>query len=142
VSAAMVNRMPVEELAVALRRRAAKHGDWDRIAAVELIVAHESWLHRRDFRRYVQWETDGSGAWLDLAGLARRVDPARASTSEAAILRLACALVGAGPEEPVELPLGPWSVQAMLRPLGHANAALAAEAVRYAVLGPANGGAR
>ena len=138
----MVNRMPVEQLAVVLRRRAAKHGDWDRIAAVQLIVEHESWLHRRDFRRFVELEADGSGAWLDLAGAARWVDTARASTSEGAILRLACALVGAGPAEPEDLRLGPWSVRAMLRPLGHANGALAAEAVRYAVLGPAKGGAR
>ena len=139
---------PVDYLGRVLLAGAARHGDWDRIAAVRLVVEHETWLHRSDFRRFIR--ADGEGyAWLDLAGLAEQIDDStltRAASSETAILRLACSLVGHVPHGVEPLIADRWSLEAILRPLDHANRALAAEAVRYAafgyaLLGPV-GGAR
>lgn len=135
---------PVGYLARVLIKGAARHGDWDRIAAVQLVVAHETWLHRTDFRRYVT--PDGEGyAWLDLAALAGQIDDSgltRAASSETAILRLACSLVGNVPHDVDPLIARRWTLEAILRPLDTMNAALAVEAVRYAALGPATGGTR
>jgi hypothetical protein len=129
-------RLPVPDLAKALRAGARAHGDWDRIAAVELVIQHESWLHRADFRRFVELDRRAGSAWLDLRKLVGWVDEARASSSETAILRLACLLVGATPDDPVALGEPQWVLKYILRPLGSVNAALAAEAVRYAACGP------
>jgi hypothetical protein len=126
-------------LANALITGAARHGDWDRIAAVRLVVEHETWLHRTDFRRFIEPDREGY-AWLDLAALAEQIDDStltRAASSETAILRLACHLVGNVPHDVDPLIAERWSLEAILRPLGEANRALAVEAVRYAALGPA-----
>ena len=130
-------RLSVPDLIAALRAGARANGDWDRVAAVELVIQHESWLYRADFRRFVEMDRRAGTAWLKLNELADWVDEARASTSEAAILRLACLLVGATPDDPVALSEPQWSLRSILRPLGQVNAALAAEAVRYSALGPA-----
>ena len=130
-------RLSVPDLTKALRAGARAHGDWDRIAAVELVIQHESWLYRADFRRFVELDRSNGTAWLDLRKLADWVDDARASSSETAILRLACLLVGATPDDPVTLTEPQWSLKYILRPLGNVNSAIAVEAVRYAALGPA-----
>jgi hypothetical protein len=133
-------RLSVPDLTTALRAGAHANGDWDRVAAVELVIQHESWLYRADFRRFVEMDRRTGTAWLELNELnelADWVDEARASTSEAAILRLACLLVGATPDDPVALTGPQWSLRSILRPLGQVNAALAVEAVRYSALGPA-----
>jgi hypothetical protein len=130
-------RLSVPDLITALRAGARVNGDWDRVAAVELVIQHESWLYRADFRRFVEIDRRTGTAWLKLNKLADWVDEARASSSEAAILRLACLLVGATPHDPVALTEPRWSLHSILRPLGQVNAALAVEAVRYAALGPA-----
>jgi hypothetical protein len=129
-------RLSVPDLATALRAGARANGDWDRVAAVELVIQHESWLYRADFRRFVEMDRRTGEAWLDLRKLADWVDSSRASSSEAAILRLACLLVDATPDDPVALSERRWSLHSILRPLGRVNAALAVEAVRYAALGP------
>lgn len=134
----------LEHLSRILIAAATRQGDWDRIAAVKLVVAHERWLHRTDFRRFI--EPDGEGyAWLDLVALAEQIDDSsltRAASSETAILRLACSLVGNVPHDVDPLIAERWSLEAILRPLGEANRALAVEAVRYAALGPSTGGGR
>jgi hypothetical protein len=135
---------PVDYLARALLAGTVRQGAWDRIAAVRLVVKHETWLHRTDFRRFI--EADGEGyAWLDLAALAPQIDDStltRAASSETAILRLACSLVGEVPHDVDPLIAERWTLEAILRPLEGANAVLAAEAVWYAALGPATGGGR
>jgi hypothetical protein len=120
------------------------HGDWSRVAAVRLVVEHETWLSRTDFRRFVEPGTRAGHAWLDLAALSRQIDDStitRAASSETAILRLACHLVGQVPREVEPLIANRWTLQTILFALSGTNAALAAEAFRYAALGPA-GGAR
>jgi hypothetical protein len=128
---------PVDYLARVLLAGAARHGDWDRIAAVRLVVEHETWLHRSDFRAFV--ESDGEGyAWLDLAGLAEQIDDSgltRAASSETAILRLACSLTGNVPHDVDPLIADRWTLEAILRPLDRATRALAVEAVQYAAFG-------
>jgi hypothetical protein len=119
-----------------LRAGARANGDWDRVAAVELVIRHERWLHRADFRCFIEIDRRIGTAWLDLAELADWVDSSRASSSETAILRLACQLVGATPNDPVALSEPCWSLHFILRPLDQVNAARAVEAVRYAALGP------
>jgi hypothetical protein len=131
-----VARLSVPDLAQALREGACTNGDWDRVAAVQLVIDHESWLYRADFRRFVKMDGRTGSAWLDLRGLADWVDSARASSSETAILRLTCLLVGATPDDPLVLTEPQWSLKSILRPLGQTNAALAVEAIRYAALGP------
>ncbi len=133
-----VARLSVPDLAKRLRAGVrASGGDWDRIAAVELLIQHESWLYRADFRRFIKVDRRTGTAWLDLLEAAGWVDDARASSSEGAILRLACLLVGATPKDPALRAEPQWTLRSILRPLDRTNAALAAEAVRYAVLGPA-----
>jgi hypothetical protein len=141
VSAVKVGRMPVPQLVTALRKGARANGDWDRVAAVELLIEHESWLHRADFRRFVEMDSDGL-AWLDFRGLAGWADDARASSSESAILRLACSLAGAAPHGSPKSVGDPWSLRMILRPLDRVNSARVVEAVRYAALGPAARGGR
>lgn len=130
-------RLSVPDLIKALRAGARSNGDWNRVAAVELVIQHESWLYRANFRRFIELDRRNGTAWLDLMKLADWVDSAKASSSETAILRLACLLVGATPDDPVALTEPQWSLRSILRPLGRMNAAIAVEAVRYAALGPA-----
>lgn len=86
-----------EELTAALRAWARDRDTWR--AAVELLIWHDGWLRRQDFRQ----ACIGSGRgytcirWDDARAFADRVsagglDAPEASTSEAAILDLAVAL--------------------------------------------------
>jgi hypothetical protein len=124
-----------EQLVAALLYAVREH-DWNRQAAVRLLVEHDVWPRRRSFRDHVDVDYDGRGhrvAWVEFRELARVVDRSPASSSERAILRLACHLAGAVPARPKDPEL--WSLALILRPLGHANARLASLAVQHAVSG-------
>jgi hypothetical protein len=130
----------VHHLAQALINGAQRHGDWGRVAAVQLVVKHETWLPRTDFRRFVVPAKQEGYAWLDLAALAGQIDDSsitRSASSETAILRLACHLVGQVPTEVEPLIANRWTLQTILSALHGTNAALAVEAVWYAAFGPA-----
>ncbi len=133
---------PVEHLARALSAAAALQGDRARIAAVRLLVAHERWLHRGDFRRLVDPcpRPYAHIKWADLAAAVDDSDLTRAASSETAILRLACTLVGHVPVDVDPLIAKRWTLHEILRPLDDMNRDLAVDAVRYAALGPAVGG--
>jgi len=116
----------------------AAGADWGRESAVRLLVAHGSWTVRADFGRVLVPEGPGvcRVAWDRAVALA---GSAPASSSELAVLRLACHLAGAVPQDPGE-EAGAWSLRRILSPLGWANSALALEAVRFAAVGPVGGG--
>lgn len=66
-------------------------------AAVELLIAHGTWLHRDDFlARCVEYDHDGSRpvAWVDWDAIAAFLDDTGCSSSEARMLRLAAELAG------------------------------------------------
>jgi hypothetical protein len=124
-----------EQLVAALLYAVRDH-DWNRQAAMRLLVEHAVWPRRRWFLDHIDIDRDGRGhlvAWVEFGELARGVDRSPASSSERAILRLACHLAGAVPARPKDPEL--WSLAVILRPLGHANARLAADAVQHAASG-------
>jgi hypothetical protein len=133
--------LPVEGLVAALAEGMREH-DRDRQAAVRLLIEHEYWLRRKAFLANVRVERSRGGrlsAWVDFDGVAQVVDQLRASSSETAMLRLACHLAGTFPGDLGPEPRWRWSMRAILTPLGHANARLAVEAIRYAAAVPADG---
>lgn len=77
----------------ALRRSAAVQGDHRR-AAVELLIGHQHWLSRADFRRAALTDDPEYGEALIRWGQAAEFldSGPRGSTSELAVLRLAVAL--------------------------------------------------
>jgi hypothetical protein len=84
---------------LAAKLRSSANGDCRLQAAVELLVWHEHWLRRADFRRAAMVVRPGGAYinWAKAREFADRVtagglDAPRASTSEAAILDLAVAL--------------------------------------------------
>ncbi|RTL61604.1 MAG: hypothetical protein EKK42_34525 [Pseudonocardiaceae bacterium] len=83
-----------ESAAVGLRRWARGH-DPHVQAAVGLLIAHETWLHRNDFRTTcVDRDRDGT-CWIDWADARRLFDAgrfAKASSTEIAMLDLVIAL--------------------------------------------------
>lgn len=97
----------LEELHARLRAWAA--GIYAGEAAVELLITHDVWLRRRDFRdRCViacePWDDEPAMAALDWSAVAGVVDPAGsiqpgehlpASSSEKAVLALVASLAGA-----------------------------------------------
>jgi hypothetical protein len=115
--------------------RAVRDEDWNRQAAVRIVIEHGYWLGRRSFLAYVDayQERGEQVAWVEFGGLADVVDGSGASSSERAVLRLACHLAGAMPTRPRDPDL--WSPAAILRPLGRASSRLAVNAVRYAATG-------
>ena len=75
----------------ALRRWTAGHDSHVR-AAIELLIEHETWIRRADFRRACI-EQDAREAWVSWRKAREFADAgARASTSEMAVLDLAVAL--------------------------------------------------
>ena len=75
----------------ALRRWTANHDPHVR-AAVELLIEHETWIRRADFRRAAV-EHNAREAWINWRKAREFVDAgSTASTSEMAILDLAVAL--------------------------------------------------
>lgn len=128
----------IHDLAAALKRSVGMSDDRGRIAAVQLLCSHESWLWRGDFRRHIRIDEDGR-AWPNWPSLAGWVDEAIASSGESAVLRLACHLTGyAAPLAMSDSALRDWTLHSILAPLGSTTTALAVEAIRYAALGPAD----
>lgn len=84
-----------KELAAALRRGAA---GWDApVAAVELLVAHRVWLPRMASHPAMHHVDDrGDVDWIQL-GLAISRGKIAGSSSELAVLNLACSLGGGTP---------------------------------------------
>jgi antitoxin (DNA-binding transcriptional repressor) of toxin-antitoxin stability system len=67
----VLRQMPTGELAQLLRAGAA--GNWQRTAAIELLIEHDVWLHISEFRNYLlgSWTSDGTFelliAWRNVA---------------------------------------------------------------------------
>jgi hypothetical protein len=121
--------LTVEELAPMLRAWAV--GIYAGEAAVELLIAHDSWLRRRDFlSTLVDAVVDGWGpegvivpmASIDWDRVEAFLATAPASSSEAAILRLAASLAGATNTTPLRDLTGG---------LDDANAALVLDALAH-----------
>lgn len=99
-------------------------------ASADLLIAHDTWLHRSDFvRTCVTVETDlftdeeEVAAFIDWSAVVRVLDAGGlpCSTSEAAVLRIAAGLAGV-----------PVNLRAMLGGLDARNIQLVAEAVMHA----------
>jgi hypothetical protein len=122
-------------LATALVNGCAQFGlDWGEEAAIQLLIAHGTWLRRPEFQSHVTLTAQpGAAAWADWTGIATEPDVSPASSSERAILRLACHLAGHLPDQADT----EWSLAAILSPLDTANTLLASRAVAMAALGPA-----
>jgi hypothetical protein len=118
--------LSTDELVAALR--AGGRGLYSSEAALELIVAHDFWLRRPDFRRFVgvTLRLDGTGvlAHIDWPAVADANLPS--SGSEAAILRLACE-VAAVPTDS--------SIQELVSGLDETNLVLALRAILHASRG-------
>jgi hypothetical protein len=124
-----------QQLVDALLHAVREH-DWNRQAAVRLLVEHGAWLNRRCFWDHVDIDSDFRGhaiAWVEFGELADTVDRWTASSSERAVLRLACHLAGDLPERPRDAEA--WSLAEILRPLDHTRSALALTAIEYAATG-------
>jgi hypothetical protein len=100
-------------------------------AAVELLIAHDTWLHRADFRgRLVDavddgWARDGGiepMASIDWDAVEDFLTEAPCSTSEAGILRLAASLAGTEVTTPLAM---------MTASLDDTNAALVLDALAH-----------
>ena len=123
------------ELATALIAGCEHHGlDWGEEAALRLLIAHRTWLRRDELRRHVTTHASPSGliAWVDWAAVADEPDRSPASSSELALLRLACHLAGRIPD----LSDSRWAISEILMPLDAANAVRASQAFAIAALGP------
>jgi hypothetical protein len=81
-----------EDLVTGLRRGTATH-DANVRAAVELLIWHEYWLRRSDFRRAYIRHVSGTSyiKWREAQDLAEN-PPARASSSQLTVLRVAVAI--------------------------------------------------
>jgi hypothetical protein len=115
---------------------AVREHDWNRQAAVRLLVEHGVWPRRRSFWEHVDIDSDFRGhdvAWGEFGELAAMVVRSPASSSEQAILRLACHLAGAVPPRPRDAEL--WTLAGILLSLDRARAGMAVDAVRHAALG-------
>lgn len=111
--------------------RAWAQGLWCVEAAVGLLIAHERWLARRDFREQAMWvdlgdqcSDNGLLVGIDWEAAAALAAVARASASERRMLQLAVALV-AGQDHPVDL-------GDALTGLDGSNAARVVEAIAHA----------
>jgi hypothetical protein len=105
----------IDEIVKGLRAWAA--GDRINEAAVELLIAHGTWLRRGDFLRAAIDQGDGMARvdW-DAAREFERDSPA--STTERAMLRLAVAI---GSDEFRLAAMGPANAQAITRALAAAT---------------------
>ena len=120
-------------LASALRAGTAAD-DWGRRAAVELLLAHGYWL-RTELVLGALRPQSATVAHLLWSRIAAGVDATQASSSERAILRLACSLAGAVPAGLDELQAQRWSLRTILQSLDAANARLALTAIAHALTG-------
>ena len=83
--------------------RADAWGAYAAEAAVELLIAHEWWLHRDDFvNTFVATDPTGSdmpAAWIDWTGAVAALDAGRlpSSSGEAQILRVAASIAAGVP---------------------------------------------
>jgi len=118
-----------EELAAMLRAWAS--GLFPSEASVQLLIAHDVWLHRRDFRlTLVDAVDDGWGpkgtvvpmASIDWDRVEAFLVSAPASTSEVSVLRLAASLAGTA----ISVPL-----RDATKGLDETNAALVLDAVAH-----------
>jgi hypothetical protein len=125
------DHLPPDQLAVMLRAWAS--GLYASEAAVELLIAHGSWLARRDFRSgLVDAVDDGwgrNGAIEPMAAIGWDVvadfldqPEVGASSSEVAILRLAASLAGAR---------GPTSLMEITGSLDETNAGFVLDALAH-----------
>ncbi|CAL9677607.1 hypothetical protein SUDANB95_07933 (plasmid) [Actinosynnema sp. ALI-1.44] len=124
-----VANLAPETLTTALRAGASGHLTAE--AAVELLIRHESWLKRTDFRGFVDYHPDpnedGSGPaarirWTELLD-ALESSTLRAGNSTAdRILRIAGSLGGGVPV----------NLAAALPGLGHWHASIVLDALRHA----------
>lgn len=90
-----MNTLTTDTIAALLRRRAT--GSYADEAAVELLIAHDMWLGRRDFlTTCVDYDHDGHDVvvWVDWHAVPAFLDGAACSASEARVLRLAAELSG------------------------------------------------
>jgi len=83
--------------------RADAWGAYAAEAAVELLIAHEWWLHRDDFvNTFVATDPTGSdmpAAWIDWSGAVAALDAGRlpCSSGEAQVLRVAASIAAGVP---------------------------------------------
>ncbi len=90
-----MNTLTTDTIAALLRQRAT--GSYADEAAVELLIAHRTWLDRPDFlTACVDYDHDGSDpvVWVDWQAVPAFVDGAPCSASEGRILRIAAELSG------------------------------------------------
>jgi hypothetical protein len=124
------------ELAAALTNGVLQHGlDWGEEAAIRLLIAQGTWLHRDEFRRHITASRTEHGtfaAWVDWTEVTAEPDRSPASTGELAILRLACHLAGHLPEGEDNR----WAIAELLSSLDATNALLVSRAVAMAAIGP------
>ena len=122
-------RLTPEQLAPMLRAWAA--GILASQAAIELLIRHDVWLRRPDFRAaLVDAVTDGWGpggtiqplAAVDWDGVETYLDTAICSRSDAAVLRLAASLAGVTVQD---------SLLAMTSSLDDVNATLILDALAH-----------
>lgn len=85
--------MPDFDTLVTGLRAGTRHQDDHRKAAVELLISHEYWLHRKDFSDSAVRTDDLGETWIKWNSARLFLDRGpRASTSELAVLDFAVAL--------------------------------------------------
>ncbi|HEX6238916.1 MAG TPA: hypothetical protein VFZ68_17075 [Acidimicrobiales bacterium] len=120
-----MHTLTTDTLVALLRRRAA--GSYADEAAVELLIAHATWLGRRDFlTTCVDYDHDGHHpvVWVDWHAVPGFLDRAPCSASEARILRLAAELSGIDTGTPLA---------DLLCGLDDRNRGLVVDAIRHAL---------
>ena len=118
-----MHTLTTEAIAALLRRRAT--GSYADEAAIELLIAHGTWLGRRDFlTSCVEYDHDGHDpvVWVEWHAVPTFLDTAPCSASEARMLRLAAELSG--------IDTG-WSLADLLCGLDSRNSVLVVDAVGY-----------
>lgn len=97
-----MHTLTTDAVAALLRRWAA--GSYADEAAIELLVAHGTWLHRDDFdASCLEYDHDGRDAvvWIDWHAVPAFLDRAPCSASEARMLCLAAELAGVDSGRPI-----------------------------------------
>jgi hypothetical protein len=131
------SRLSQHDLVIALKQ-ALPGQDWGQRGATHLLIDHGYWLRTNTLLRHVELEPDRSGqvlAWIDFEHLAEHADRNPASSSEQAILRLACHLAGALPQHLDDSAQWRWSLRSILAPLDSGNTRLALTAITIAATG-------
>jgi hypothetical protein len=118
-----MHTLTTDAIADLLRQRAT--GSYADEAATELLIAHRTWLDRRDFlTTCVDYDHDGHHpvVWVDWHRVPAFLDAAPCSASEARILRLATELSG--------IDTG-WALADLLCGLDDRNSALVVDAIAH-----------